>query len=204
MLNRLKLTIRRGASAQIPLRLETPSKVFVPITSMQRTAPIKITAPGHGLLNGWRVGVMNALGMTELNSSWDRLDPSRMYPVDVLGENLIALPGVNACGFRPYLSGGQLVYYAPLDLSTFSAARMDVKANLNGVNIASFGTAEGTMQLNETDQVLWLLLSPAITGELPVGELLFDIELVKTSGDVVAVCSAASTLIVLPEVTTST
>jgi hypothetical protein len=204
MLNRLNLTVRRGASAQIPIRLETPEKVFVPITTMLRTAPMQIIAPGHGLLNGWRVGVMNAAGLTELNSSWDHLDNSRMYPVEVLGEDRISLPDVNACGFRPYLSGGQLVYYAPLDLSTFSAARMDVKRSVGGTRLASFSTAAGTMQLNAVDQVLWVLLTPADTIALPHGDSVFDIELVRASGDVVAMCSAASSLTVLPEVTTST
>lgn len=204
MLNRLTLTVRRGASAQIPIRIETPGKVFVPITAMLRTAPIQITAPGHGLLNGWRAGVMNAGGMTELNSPWDHIDYARMYQVEVLGNDSITFPEVNACGFHTYTSGGQLVYYQPLDLADFSSARMDVKRSVGGSLVATYGTADGTLQLNQADQVLWFLLDPEDTMALPVAGLVFDIELVKSSGAVVAVCAATSTLTVLPEVTTST
>lgn len=204
MLTDLTITIRRGASAQIPIRIETENLSFANITAMTRAAPIQITAPGHGLPEGWRAWVMNAGGMTELNSAWNNLKDSGAYRVSVLDVNNVELPDVNSSGFRAYTSGGQLAYRSPLDLSQFTSARMDVKTTPNSTPIVSFNTAGGTLQLDAAANVLWLILPTSTTGSLSAATRFFDIELVKASGDVVAACSANSKLIILPEITTST
>lgn len=204
MLTDLIITIRRGALAQVPIRIETENLSFASITAMSQTAPLQITAPGHGLSEGWRAWVMNAGGMGELNSAWNNLKESGAYRVSVLDVDNVEFPDVNSSGFRVYTSGGQLAYRTPLDLSQFTSARMDVKSRPNSTPIVSFNTAAGTLQLDAAANVLWLILPTAVTGVLAAATRFFDIELVKASGDVVAACSANSKLIILPEITTST
>lgn len=77
MLTDLTITIRRGASAQVPIRIETENLSFAGITAMSQTAPLQITAPGHGLSEGWRAWVMNAGGMGEAVAMDDDFAPER-------------------------------------------------------------------------------------------------------------------------------
>ena len=108
-------------------------------------------------------------------------------------------------GFLPYTSGGQLVFYAPLDLSSFVSARMDVKTSIGGAIIATtFNTADGTLAIDSADSTIWF--KPAIVTPIviPAKDYYFDIELVRADDSVLALCAAESVLTVLPEATTST
>lgn len=61
MLETLKLTIRRGASEDIPIRVESDVLVYKPITGIAASAPISITAVAHGLKDGWRAAACAVL-----------------------------------------------------------------------------------------------------------------------------------------------
>lgn len=199
----LALEIRRGASIRIPIRVETDVLRFVAIVDMSRSAPIRITAPNHGLLDGWRTGVMNAGGMVELNAEWNNLQDSSMYKVVFVDSDTVELSGINSSGFRTYTSGGQLAYYEPLDLSQFTSARMDVKVNDRGSALASYSTTAGTLKLDLVNSALWLVLTPVESSALAAKVRVFDIEMVRADGSVFPLCSAKSALTVLPEITTS-
>lgn len=198
----LLLTVRIGAANDIPIRVESDTLTYATITGMSKSAPLRITAPSHGLPNGWRACVQNAIGMTEINVN-DPIRDGDLRRVLKVDANTIDFPGVNASGWRTWTSGGQVAYYAPYDLSGFSSARMDVKDAIDGSALASFSTSAGTLQIDSQNQVLWLHLTVAQASALPAGNHLFDIELVPVSGAIVAVCSPDSLLTVLAEITTS-
>lgn len=197
----LSITVRRGARADIPIRIESDAVIFAAITDMTRAAPIQITAPGHGLPTGWRAAVMNARGMIELNTPWNRLQDSALRRVNRLDADTLSLPDINSVGFRPYTDGGQLAYYPPVDLAAYSAATMDVRSAIDSPQLAHYSTIAGTLELDATAAAVWVRLSDADTAALPAGNFLFDIELTALAGGTTAICSAYSTLIVLPEVT---
>lgn len=199
----IAISIRRGATADIPIRIETEPLSYVAITNIARTAPCRITAPLHGLPNGWRAAIQNAGGLTELNVPWDRLREADLREITRIDADTLDLPGVNSQSFRPYTAGGQLAYYPPLDLTAYTGAAMDVRAEVDGPLLASYTTANARLELDATNAALWLRLSAADTLLLESAEYVFDIELTAADASVDALCAADSTLMVWPEVTTS-
>jgi hypothetical protein len=49
----LRVSVRKGASADIALRLETSILKFSAISAMTQSAPLRVTSTGHGLLDQW-------------------------------------------------------------------------------------------------------------------------------------------------------
>lgn len=202
MLSRLRLTVRRGASADIPIRVESDTLQFAQITAMAKTAPLRVTAPGHGLPPRWRAAVVGAGGMTELNVDWDHIRASYLRPVSVIDANTVDFDGVCATSFRTYTSGGVLAFYAPKSLVAYTGARMDLKDMVGGEVEVSLSTAAGTMEIDAYNNAVWIHLGESTLSGVPARDYVFDIELVRIGG-VDAICSAESTITVLPEVTTT-
>lgn len=203
MLTKLNLTIRRGASADIPIRLETDQLVYVPITGIANSAPISITAPAHGCPDGWRAMVQDVGGMTEINTPWDGVQDDSFRRVTVVDTDTVEFNDVNAAGLGAYTSGGHLVYRQPLDLSQFVEARMDVKSSVSGAVLATYRHTSGGLLIDTVAGALRLILSPSAALALAAAKRYFDIELIRGDGSVLAACAASSVLNVLPEITTS-
>ena len=199
----LTLSLRLGATADIPIRVESDELTFAPITAMTKSAPVHIASTGHGIPDGWRAAVLNAGGMTELNGTWNAIRDSDFRRLAVIDANTIAFPGVTSAGFRTYTSGGELAYYAPKDLSGYTAARMDIKRAVGGAVLASLSTTDGTIEIYAANSAVWLHVTPTTLVDLTASDYVFDIELIDGT-DVLALCSADSVLHLLPEVTTST
>lgn len=204
MLTKLSLTVRRGASADIPIRLEADQLVYAPITAIANSAPVLITAPAHGCPDGWRALVQAAGGMVEINTPWDGVQDDRFRRVTLVDGDNVEFNDVNAAGLGTYTSGGYLVYRQPLDLSQFIEARMDVKGSVNGPVLATYRHTSGGLLMDSSAAALNLVLSPTATLSLSAAKRYFDIELIRSDGSVLAACAATSTLTVLPEITTST
>ncbi len=204
MLQKLQLTIRRGASEDIPIRIESDRLVYVAITGIANSAPIRITAPAHGCPDGWRALVEAAVGMDEINTPWDGVTDDAFRRTTLVDTNTVEFNDVNAATFGTWTSGGQLVYREPLDLAQFVEARMDVKGSVSGPVLATYRHTAGSLLIDTAANALRLKPSIAETLLLTASRKVFDIELVRADGSVVAVCSAKSTLTVLPEITTST
>lgn len=204
MLEQLDLVVRRGTTVDLPIRVESDTLRYAPISAVAQSAPIRITATAHGCPDGWRAAVMNAKGMTEINATHNPPKRTELRRATVIDADTVEFNTVNAAGFRAYTSGGQVVFYKPLELSMFDAARMDVKSKVGGDTLFSFSTTDGTLELDSATQTLWLRLTDEQSAVLPFSVGVFDIELVTPGGAVTAVCSAESTITVLPEITTST
>lgn len=196
----LHLTVRRGATVAIPVRLESDALATVPITAITRAAPVAITATSHGIPNNWRAAVVCAGGMREINVEYPPRD-DEMQRVTVVDANTVEFNRVSSACMRPYTSGGFLAFYEPIDLSLYSSARMQVRDQPGGTLLAEFSTTDGTLELDGTLKSVWLRLLPAQSGALDFAEGVFDIELMTAGGDVLPVCSAESTFTVTDEIT---
>ena len=174
---------------------------------MSKSAPLRIGATGHGILDGWPVAVMGAGGMTNLNAPWDEIDKGRLDRYlrrsTLVDADNIDINQVNSSGFSAYTSGGQLVFYTARSVLV-RVRRMDVKTSIGGAIIATFNTADGTLAIDSADSTIWF--KPAIVTPIviPARDYYFDIELVRADDSVLALCAAESVLTVLPEATTST
>jgi hypothetical protein len=202
MLETLKLTVRRGASEDIPIRVESDVLVYKPITDIAASAPISITAVAHGLKDGWRAAVMNS-GVPEIDIAWDDPLDDSLRRITLIDADTVEFNDVNGISFTAYVAGGQLVYREPLDLSQFVDARMNVKASVSGPVLATYKHTTGELLIDLVTDSLRLTLDTADTSALAAGKRFFDIELVRLDGSVQPICSAKSVLTVLPEITTS-
>ena len=199
--NKLNLpSMRLGSSADIQIRIETDEIVFALIASISRSAPARVvTQAAHGLLDGWRVSVVDAKGMTSINDV-------RLNSVSVVDATTVDLDGVSSMGMSTHTAdSGALKWYAPKDLSDYTGARMDMKRSVGGDAVLSLHTDDGTLEIDAATSSVWIRLSPTAlsTAGVTARDYYFDIELIRPDG-VDAICAATSTVPVLPEITTST
>lgn len=199
----LKLEARLGASANIALRLETSEIRFSAITGMANSAPLRITSPGHGIPDLWCAAVIDARGMTNINAAdSNRLRDADFRQLTVIDANTVDLLEVSSANFRAYTGGGYLAYYVPLDLSGYTAARMDIKRKVGGDVELALNTTAGTLEIDAAANAVWIRLDETDIASLVAREYVFDIELISAT-EIDAICSADSVFTVLPEVTTS-
>lgn len=202
-----KLTIqaRIGASADIALRLETSELRFIAITGMAKTAPLRVTAPIHGIPDLWYAAVIDARGMTEMNAAdSNKIRDSEFHQVTVIDTNTVDFMEISSASFSTYTGGGYLVFYVPMDLSGYTSARMDIKRAVGSTAVLSLHTDDGTLEIDAATSSVWIRLSPTALSNAGVTarDYYFDIELIRSDG-VDAICAATSTVTVLPEITTS-
>lgn len=203
-MEKLTISARKGTTLDIPIRIESDVVGYVQITGMSNSAPLRVTTPSHGIPDGWRVGIMNAGGMTELNAeNFEGVSEDDLRRISVVDANHIDFPGVNSTAFSTYTSGGQLVFYKPKDLSVYANARMDVKDRVGGNTLVTFNVLNDGLRLDNPNSALWLHIEPVDLSSINVGNKVFDVEMVRNTGEVDALCSADSVFEVLPEITTS-
>lgn len=200
----LQLTIRRGETVNLPIRVESDTLVYKAVSAMPGVAPLRVTVVGHGCPDGWRGCLENVLGPTELNSASHPPKDRDLLRVTVVDENTVEFNTVNAAGLRPYKSGGQFVYYAPFDFTSYVSARMTVKNKVGGETLAELSTDDNTLEIDTVNKALWVRLTDEATASFAFAKGVFDIELTDVEGQTLALCAADSTLIVTPEVTTDT
>ena len=193
-------SIRIGASADIQIRIETGEVEFALISSISRSAPARVvTQAAHGLLDGWRVSVVDAKGMTSINDV-------RLNSVSVVDTTTVDLDGVSSLGMSAHTAdSGALKWYAPKDLSGYTGARMDLKRAVGATAVLSLHTDDGTLEIDAASSSVWIRLPATALSDagVPPRDYYFDIELIRADG-VDAICAATSTVTVLPEITTST
>jgi hypothetical protein len=200
---KIRIAVRKGASAAIPLRLETGTLSFAAISAMDKSAPLRVTATGHNIPDGWYVAIVDSNGMTELNASdSNAIRDSEFHRITWVDADTLEFDGISSANFTTYTSGGYLAFYAPMSLASYTSARMDVKTRVGGDVILALNTTDGTLEIEETTSTLWIRLEDDALDAVAARDYVFDIEMVSATA-VDALCSAKSVLTVLPEVTTS-
>ncbi len=201
-LSKLKLEVRLGASADIPIRIETGSLTFAPIASIAKSAPARVvTTDPHGIPDGWRATIVDAKGMTELNA--DDVSDRDLTKVTVIDATTLDLDGISSLIFRTHTANtGAVAFYAPKDLSAYTSANMDLKKRVGGAVEANFSTTAGTLEIDVATNAVWLRLADTDTALLSARAYVFDIELTRVDG-IDAICASDSVITITPEVTTT-
>ena len=98
-LQKLTLTIRKGSAENIPIRLEQSAWSYATISAVSQTAPLRISAPAHGIPDGWRVAIMNVKSVGDFGATNNHIRAgdllSRLVPaqcVDDDGPAMRSLP----------------------------------------------------------------------------------------------------------------
>lgn len=193
------IAIRQGATFSMVLRWEAPPIVYKPITAITQSAPVRLTVPSHGVPTGWRVAVTNVKGMTEINASANSVKDADYHPATVVDSNTVEINEINAAGYKAYISGGQLQYNTPVDLSGYSA-RMSIKDKIGGTELFSLTVLNGRITLDTTLKTISLTISATDTQAVTWKKGVYDLEMVSGTGVVTPILTGK--VVVTQEVTT--
>jgi hypothetical protein len=183
----------------VPVRWEGEEFSYVPITGISAEAPVRITAPSHGIPPGWRVLVVSVEGMTEINAPEDFKDRDFRIAT-VVDADEVKLNAVNAAQFTAYSSGGYLQFYTPVDLNDYPSARMSVKTEVGGSQLLSLTTENGGIEIDAATSTITIVVTAAQTAALAEGTAVYDLEMISSDGDVVS--PLHGDIVITPEVTT--
>lgn len=153
---KLNLKIYQGSTFKQVLRWESSTKVYVPITNINKSAPLVITAPAHGIPVGWRAKATNVGGMKEVNL----LDYNTVTSTTT---DTVTFNQVNSLAFTTYTSGGVLEYNLPVSLVNLKA-RMQIREKLTSPTfVHELTTENGGIIFNTTYKTITLFIDDTIT-----------------------------------------
>ena len=192
--------VRQGRTFKYVVRPERLPLVYKPITNIAQSAPITITAVGHGLATGWGAAVTNVAGMSEINATANALRESDFRPVTVVDPDTVTINAVDAAGFSAYASGGHLVYYTPVSLAG-AVARLDLRDAVGGTLLHSMSSTAGDIVLNDTEHTITVTMPAADTEGFTFLSAVGDLEVEYPDGFVDELLRIG--VAVIQEVTTS-
>ncbi|MDP3848629.1 MAG: hypothetical protein Q8R10_19595 [Pseudomonas sp.] len=172
---RLDLRIVQGATLRKPLLLMQPSYVYRPIGAIQKTAPLRLTVPAHGMPAAWPCWIEGATGWSALNRDKQR---ERFRIAAVVDADTLEFNDLN--GAVQNASGGHLVYQAPVDL-TGASARLHIRDAVGALLLAL--TLGSGLEIAGPGRLL-LTLSAAQTAAITWLKGVYDLELTMSDGSV--------------------
>ena len=184
---KLNLKIYQGSTFRQVLRWESSTKVYVPITNITKSAPVVITAANHAAPLGWRVKVVGAGGMKEIN----QLDYQNVTDKTT---DTVTLNQINSLGFTAYTSGGVLEYNQPVSLSGYTA-RMQIRAKIDSdAVIHTLTTENGGIVLDNTAKTITIVMQDEVTQTFTFKSAVYDLELIS-GGEVTQLVTGGISLV---------
>jgi len=186
---KINFKIYQGSTFNETLRWESSTQVYVPITNIEQSAPVVITAPGHNVPLEWRVKVTNVSGMTDINSS------DNYYQVTAATENTITINSINSLGYRAYNSGGVVEYNQPIDLTNL-VARMQIRSRLeDDAVIQELTTENGLIIVDNVKKTITLTIPALTTAQYAFNNAVYALELITSGGQVTPFIQGSITLV---------
>lgn len=109
--------VKAGATFYPTIRWAQKTLSAAVITAITQATPVAITAPAHGMPNGWPCAVTGVNGMSFINAAEYPPYQSSLTPGSVVDANTVTLNAVSSALWYPYISpGGSLVWYTPQPL----------------------------------------------------------------------------------------
>lgn len=181
MATKRNLTIVQGNTFVQVVRWESPTRTVKAITGITRATPAVVTAVAHGVPDGWRVAVVAAGGMTQINAREYPPRGSEFTPATVQGVDTLALDAISSAGFDAYTSGGSLAYYAPQSLSGYTA-RLTIRNRVGGTELAALTTENAGIALDNANKAITITIPAADTAAYTWVTGVYDLELVSGAG----------------------
>lgn len=205
MTKELDLNIRRGETFTLTVRWETEPWLYAAIESVANTAPARIMlqAPGAEIPNGWRVAVVDAKGMTQLNAANNPPKAKDMRRAAVFSATQLEFNDTSAAAFGTHVANsGYLAWLTPHSLDDFTA-RMQIKDRVGGTPLHTVTSAPlGGIVLSDAEKTIEIKISATTTEGFLWSSGVYDLEMISAGGTVFAILEGAVT--VGAEVTTIT
>lgn len=180
---KLDIQIRQGSTFTLPVMWELDTLVYKPITAVAQSAPVRLTVPGHGIPPGWMAAVANVKGPTALNAQNNPPKDNEFAPVTVIDADTVEFNKVNGAAFKAYAGGGQLVYYAPGDLTDLTDVRMQIRTKIDGPVLHELTLNDG-IELDFAKSRIEITIPATDTELMTFKAGVYDLEVEKTDGTV--------------------
>lgn len=177
----LDLTIYQGKTFRRVIRWEKEPFLYAAITAIAKQAPVRITAPSHGLPDGWRAAVVSVSGMRQINAANSPPLDTDFHRVTVIDENIVEINTINAAQFSTYTSGGYLQFYTPASLAG-SEGRMTIRDRIGGTALLSTEDASISMVLDDAAKTITITIDATDTAAIDWSNAVHDIEVEDGSG----------------------
>lgn len=198
MTTNLKLTIRQGETFTRIIRWETAPFVYKAITAIQQSAPARVTAVGHGLKTGWRAAIINVKGMRQINAQNTPPKDYEFIPATFVDADTVTFNKVSSADYGAYTSGGFLMYYTPVDMSSYTA-RLTIKDRIGGAILLAL-VSPTAIAIDNVEHTITVTITATATAALAFTKGVYDLEMVSPAGVVTTIFSGA--VVVTKEVTT--
>lgn len=200
------LIIQRGKTFEHVMLYGGSDPVQVSITAMPSKIPLRLSVPGHGLVDGWPVWVLCVKAPADINSSSStdvaEVIQSEPYRARVIDADTIELPWVIAANWAAYSGPGVLLAFPPEDLTGW-VCRAQVRDKIGGAVLFDWHSdpaqaPDGLIELSGSK--ITLTMDDATAAALSWKRAVWDAELVSPAGKVVPLV-ALSQITVEGEVT---
>lgn len=188
------IEIQQGATFQQSMQWCNGTPTFKPISNVQIGLPTVITVTAHGLTQPTPVWITNVRGAWSLNTKGYR-DTQPRYAT-VMDVNTLAIDFDT--GDQPaYQSGGVLTYYAPMDLTGYTA-RLQIRPAPGPIfdsyppgqyspgsippPYIELNTTNGGITINSTAGTISLLINATQTQGFTWQNAVYDLQLTAADG----------------------
>lgn len=188
------INIVKGKTFEFMYRYADHDLVYKPISAIPSIAPIRLTVPAHSIPDGWPIRIEGVRQPVELNTEDDAY-----YIATTVDTNTIELNTVRADEWRPYSSGGSVIFNRPFDL-TGCSARMQIRDRVDGSLLLTLSSdpstaPDGEIEVDFNLASLIVRLSPAVTSGITWSRGVYDLELITPDGNVYPVTEVSKVTI---------
>ncbi len=184
----IPLVITQGATLAKVLRWGASDPTYKAISGITNAAPAVVTAPGHGLVEGWPVLISDVVGMARPQADYPQVnDPYEFRKATSVDTNSFALLSLNTSCYGDYTRGGVVTYYAPVDLTDFTA-RAQIRSSVVATTaLLELTTANGGIVLDNSAKTITLAQTAAETAAFDWRRGVWSLEMVSGAGVVTAI-----------------
>lgn len=194
------LVVEQGRTFQRAVRWETTPIVYKAITAIAQTAPATLTVPTHGIPDGWLAAVIDVKGMTEINAGNTPPKDSDFMRTTVVDANTVQFNEISSASFKPYRSGGFVMYYTPVSITGY-VARMTLRDKIGGEALHTMTSSPANgITLDASGRTISLTIPAVTTAAFTWTKGVYDLELESPGGVVTALLYGS--ISVTKEVTT--
>lgn len=177
-------TIEQGATFNPKFIYSQPTLTKVDINAISKSGRADLEAESHGVVQDGPVWIVGVVGMTRINHASDQVgDQNYAYLARFVDSDNLQLE-LDTSRFAAYVSGGELLYHPPVDLTGFKA-RMQVRRTKDSdETLVDLTTENGGIALGGTAGTIEPLIDSDTSAELAgFHKAVYDLELVDESTD---------------------